>query len=311
MPSNYLQSSDYSAFGIANNSNTAQLVTQASQLIDGYLKRTEGLIYVPDVNGTPIYMQSLLPSSVASSQTLTITENISPSNNPSAPMVNVTVTGPVTTIQKGAVGIIDIGNDIVEPVIVTSITGNIATLFSINYSHLSGATIQFGLLIDEQIDMYNSRPITKLAKCPIANVIGGLGRYSYTRKNDSTQRLVDDTNLLAIYTQFGGPPSWEPWTPTTDMWDIYTGEFWAPAGVMLAYFTQIRVQYVAGFTYLTLPANIKQACANIINNTLQMPINAGIKSITAGGTNMTRFSNTLIDANTKDLLDPYAARLFV
>lgn len=301
MPSIYLQSTDYAQYGIANNANTSQLVTRASQIIDSFLKRPEGLIYAVDANNTPIYMQSPVAS-----QTLTTTQSISPGKT-----ISVTVTGASSIIQNGAVGILDIGQSSVEPVIVNSVTGNTIILYNVNNSHNSGATIQFGLLIDEQIDMFNNRPITKLSRCPVMNVIGGEGRYSYSRNNSAIQNMVDDINMLAIYSQFGGPPAWEPWTPTPSMWDINTGELWVPSGVMLSYFSQIRVHYVAGFTYANLPANIKQACANIINNIIGSPIGADIKSYRAGDTAIERYSNTLIDNDTRDLLIMYCARMFV
>lgn len=53
-PSVYLQSSDYATYGVPN-ATTAQ-VNQSSALIDGYLCRSEGLIYTLDQNNNPIAM---------------------------------------------------------------------------------------------------------------------------------------------------------------------------------------------------------------------------------------------------------------
>lgn len=54
MPSQYLQSSDYAAYGVPNT--TADQVTKASAIIDGYLDKPDGLIYNVDGSNNPISM---------------------------------------------------------------------------------------------------------------------------------------------------------------------------------------------------------------------------------------------------------------
>lgn len=309
MPNQYLQGADLTTFG-APNATTAQVV-KASSIIDGYLSREEGLLYTADNLGNPLYMTGKSPDF-----TITLSSNISPGL-----AVSATVTGPVQSINyQGPVGIIDrIGSNTAnaEPLVVTSVTKINNTMWtiifkSVTYSHLSGATIDFGLLIQEEIDMPAGRPICKVSRWPVLNIFSGYGRYGYGRRNVTDNIVVNEYNLLASISAFGGPPIWEPWTPDPSMWDVQTGELWAPAGIMLSYYSQIRVYYIAGFTYTNLPNQVKQACANIINSFNDIGVNsAGIKTLQAGMSRIDRFSNTIIDSDTQKLLSPFRSRLYV
>ena len=66
-----------------------------------------------------------------------------------------------------------------------------------------------------------------------------------------------------------------------------------------------RVRYVAGWTYETLPAGIKQATANIVRNGIDAQMPTGVKTLKAGDATITRFAPTVIDADTRELLAPY------
>lgn len=300
MPISYLESDDYSTYGLAEATTSSQVIL-AGEIIDNYLSRNEGLIYVPDINGLPLYMQKPVAQF-----TLTLTQDLSPGKN-----VIVTVSGTYPSIRMGLAGIINVDNSTCEALIVVAVNGNALTIANVNNSHVIGETIEFGLLIEEQLDMPTNRSLTNLGKWPIMNVIALHGRYGYTRGYNPINSLVDDLNILSELTAFGGPPAWEICTATPDMYDPYTGQFWAPAGIMNAYFSQLRVQYVAGYTYANLPSAIKMACARIITNINDQPANASFKSMQAGDQSMVRFNNTIIDQETKTMLQPFSVRLFV
>lgn len=301
MVSTYLQSSDYANYGVPNA--TSAQVTQASVLIDAYLQRPEGLIYVNGGNGLPCYMQSK-----TADMTMTVSGSITAGTN-----VIVTVTG-VTPKNSfvGQVVILDrLNTNVTEAVVIAAVNGNNVTLSSVQFNHSPDALIEFDLVITEQRQMPQGRPLVQLFKIPAVNILGGQGRYGYGRRNSSDNMVVNEYNLLAAVSQYGGPPVWETFNPANADVDPLTGELWAPSGILLAYYTEIKIYYIAGYTYSTLPSVIKLACANIINAATQSPVNANFKSMRAGDTELVRFGPTLIDKDTQDMLKPFAARSFV
>ena len=308
MPALYLQGSDATAYGAATA--TPQQIQQASAQIDTYLSRREGLLYGVDGGGNPAYMLGL-----NAQFSLTLTASIAPGTS-----VSAIVTGPVSMIQVGAVFVIDIGTpSITEALVVQSITGTTLIFANVKYAHASGATLADGLLIAEQRTMPQNRPITQLSRWPIVAMPSGVGRYGYMRRGDDGYSQIDTYNLLAVMSKFGGPPAWEPFTPEANSIDPNTGTFWVPAGVLLAYYTEVRVHYIAGWTYTSLPGDIKQACANIINAAnAQSGVPGNVQKYAAGTFSIQRFAgrpgemnSALIDDDTKVLLAPYRARIFV
>ncbi len=302
MPSSYLQGDDKAIYGVPNA--TDSQIALSSSLIDGYLQRPEGLVWVPDANGNPCYMLSLSPSF-----TLTATDDI-------APGLNVNVTGAVQAIslgssQCGLVAILDRGDDSKrEAVIVVSISGNTLQLANVQFDHASGAKLDFGLVIFEECQMPSGRPLTNVKRTPVRMILAGQGRYGYPRRGNAFFE-INEYNLLAAITKFGGPPVWEIFDQTLVGVDPNTGQLWAPAGILLAYYTEIRFSYIAGWTYDSLPPAIKMACANIVNAAVTFPINGAISSYRAGDTAITKFASSNIDDDTKALLEPFTARHFV
>lgn len=70
---------------------------------------------------------------------------------------------------------------------------------------------------------------------------------------------------------------------------------------------QVQVEYVAGWLYAALPFAIKQACANLITaaSGVFQGINGNVSSVKAGDAQVTRFKDTVMDSDTKALLQPY------
>lgn len=300
MPSVYLQSSDYANYGVSASATAAQ-VTQASGYIDAYLQRPEGLIWVGDGNGVPCYMQAKIPDF-----TLNSSGAISPGSN-----VTVTVTGPIGAVQVGYIAILDRANtNLTEACSIVGINGSVLTLSNVQFSHASNCTLDIGLTIFEERQMPQGRPLTTVSKTPVIQVLNGQGRYGYGRRGTAGNYEVNEYNLLATVTKFGGPPIWEPF-PTSNLGvNPNTGELWIPAGILLAYYTEIRINYVAGWSYASLPYEIKQACANLINASINSQIVGNTKRLRAGDTEIERFAATYIDNDTKILLDPFKARVF-
>lgn len=329
MPSQYLQgSADLAGYGVPNA--TVQQVEQASTIIDGYLKRREGLIYEVDGYGNPCAMAAKEPTF-----TLTAQEAF----GPGAVNVAIQVTGPINQIVQGEVLIVDRGlptEEAVEVQIspvpfsnspngisgVNTITGaiwgsngnqtatvNQITIASCAFAHASGALLMGGLVIKEEHPLPSDRPICQLNRVPAVAILSGQGRYGYGRRGNTQFYAIQQFNLLNMLQGFTGPPLWINFQVNINNLDPERGTFWVPSGVFLAYYSRVRAWYVAGFSYDNLPAPVKQACANVINVLQTYGPSSAIAAQGAGAINIKRFQDTVIDADTRELLRPYTARL--
>jgi hypothetical protein len=311
MPSAYLQATDYVAYGLPSSTTAAQ-VTQASELIDGYLRRPEGLIYTPDATGQPCYMTALSPE-----LSFTSVGAFGPGNG-----IAVNVNGPTAMLQVGDCVVLDrLANpNLVEAVQITNISGQQVTLGTtaanvpngVMFQHAAGCTMETGLLITEKRYLPKNRSEISLAKTPVARIVGGTGRYGYGRRGDQASYNTDNFNLLASLMKFGGPPAWEIWPANTAAGiEAETGQVWVPAGIMLAYYSEIKARYVAGFQYSNLPATIKLACAQLVSGLASLPPLGNVRTYQAGDTKIEQFTASLFSDDVKAMLGPYRARMFV
>jgi hypothetical protein len=260
------------------------------------------MVWVPDGTGAPGWMAALSPS-----QTFTSPGPIAPGNNVSVPLV-----GGVSSLLVGDVLILDRANPaIAEPVAIVSITGQNVILQNVVFAHPGPCTFDKGMTIKQHKFMPDGRPVTNLAFTPVARLLAGQGRYGYGRRGASSRYQVDEFNLLASLSHFGGPPVWEFFPIINTGVDFETGMVWVPAGVMLAYYSEINLWYVAGYPASGLPAAIKMACANIVMSQGAIPQLGATKMYKAGDTALERFASSAIDDDTKALLAPFMAKLFV
>lgn len=308
MPSEYLQAADYDDFGVED-SQRPQII-QASAMIDGFLRRTHGLLYADGADGQPCYMTSPGPEF-----TLTAAGDFGPGNG-----IAVQATGPVAALQVGDCLVLDRENkNKTEVVQVTSMNGNTIVLGTssantpngVQFAHSAGCKMEAGLVITERKYVPKNRSEVTLGYAPVARVIGGTGRYGYGRRGDSAAYNTDNFNLLASLSKFGGPPAWEIWPANSSAGiEPYTGQLWIPAGIMLAYYSEVRVRYVAGYTYGNLPDQIKMACAQLVQVMLQNPTLGNAKSMRAGDTAIEQFAASILSDDVKALLQPFKARMF-
>lgn len=299
MPSAYLQSADYANYGVPNA--TVAQVSSASVLIDAYLKRPEGLIWSPDSGGNPAWMAALTPA-----LTLNAAAGFAPGTN-----VTVPITGLIAGLNVGEVLIADRTNGAKsEALVVGSITGNSVIFQSVVNSHLTGCALDLGMTLKQHKFMPDGRPMTTMAYTPIVRLLSGQGRYGYGRRGDAARYMVDEFNLLASLSHFGGPPVWEAFPLTNTGVDPQTGQLWVPAGVMLAYYSEVNIWYVAGYSYANLPDQIKFACAQLITAKLNALQAGNVKSYKAGDTQIQMFAASLLDDDAKAQLAPFRAKLF-
>jgi hypothetical protein len=302
--SQYLQSADYANYGVSGTN--AQQVAAASVLIDAYLMRPEGLLYSVDGNGLPGWMTAKDPDC-----TLALAAPISPGQN--VPATFTAATQPTAAqLQVGAVLILDRANaGIAEPVVVASNTNGAVTFQSVSFAHSANATADWGLVVEEERVLPQGRPKGRISHWPLRRLISGKGRYGFGRRGSGSAAFpLEEFNLLAVFQKFGGPPQWEQMNVSLVAVEPQ-GDFWIPAGIMLAYYTRVYLAFVAGWTYASLPPEIKQATANIINNTGAQQIPGNIKSIKAGDTQITKFASSVIDDDTKAMINRYRVRQFI
>jgi hypothetical protein len=306
---------DAASFGLPAQVTAAQ-VRQASDYADSYLRRPEGLVWLPDYSGAPGWMANLTPR-----LTLIAGSAIAPGQN-----VVVPVTPSFNTADSvGEVLVLDRTGPNPEMVVISGAAPGQITLASVANAHASGVTLEMGLVILEERQMPNKRSVTRVSRPNFVRLLAGQGRYGYGRRSDQMAGTYNEVNLLATLATFGGPPQWVPFDITQASVSVMTGEVWVPAGMLLAYYTDVRVRYVAGFAASTIPEAIKQATANIALNLATLPpeLSSGlIRRVKAGDTEIDRFGhaaaagrgagvgNSLIDADTKALLDPYRVRSY-
>lgn len=302
-------SADYETYGVPLAGGAH--VMRASLLIDHYLRRPEGLVYGTDANGQPAYMVSKAPSLVASYNGV-----ISPGLSVAVPLPgyvgspsgdNDSLIGEVVILDRTL-------SNVCEACIVQRIANGVVTLTNVQFAHTGTTlpiTLEFGLCVDEEMSMPSQRSVTRLAEWPIAKLQSGIGRYGYARRTDQGLGYFYDMNLLTTLSAFGGPPTWTPFfTPASSM-NPQTGELWVPAGTLLSYYTDIKMRYVAGWSYSTLPSQIKVACGVIVDAMATAPMGPQIRRFNAGKLQIERFADTVLDGDIKSMLRPYMANWMI
>ena len=276
---------------------------QASAIVDAYLKRPEGMIYVCDKNGNPAFMKGLSPSF-----SYTIAGGV-----PSG--LNVAVTVTPTNVRPDMVGEVMILSredpEALEAVVVSGTVGNNTLVFSsVQFAHSAPAKADLGMVISEERSLPNKRSIARYSKFPCVAILSLMGRYGYGRRSNQVSGNFQEMNLLASVQSFGGPPQWIPVTITQASWSDATGEIWVPAGLLMAYYSDVKLKYVAGFP--APPDPLVRATAQVALSLISTSVygGGGIKSISAGDTRIQRFGSTNMDDDTRRLLVPYIARTF-
>jgi hypothetical protein len=188
MPSVYLDSSEYDAFGLTSTVTDGQ-VMRASALIDAYLKRPLGLAYLMDRDGVPCAMQGGSPR-----MTYTLGA-LSPGSN-----VTVAIT-PANATQDliGEVLIVEVDSVNIEALVVTAVpSAGQLTFKAVKYSHANGTRASLGFVITEEKSLPGRRSVVRSMQHPFVTMLSCLGRYGYGRRSDQAAGTWGDVNLLAM-----------------------------------------------------------------------------------------------------------------
>jgi len=195
MPSRYILPNEYPVYGLPNTTTDPQ-VFQASALIDAYLQRPEGLVWLPDSLGQPAYMAALEPK-----LTLNSSGAITAGSKVTVPLAQNVL---ILSDMLGEVVILDRGSANVEACVISNVGQGTITLLNVINSHSANCTIDTGLTIMEQRQLPAKRSIVRTMR-PIVRLLSGMGRYGYGRRTDQTAGFYNEVNLLAAIQTFGGP----------------------------------------------------------------------------------------------------------
>lgn len=292
---------DYERFGVPL-AQAAQ-VMRASLLIDHYLRRPEGCLWMPDANGVPCYMAAKSPTMV-----LQYNGVIAPGQNVTLPINgwagdNDSVIGEMVVLDR-------LVPDVTETCLLNVNNQGSIGFQSVHFEHDGTQvpiTLEFGLSVEEQAQLPQQRSVTRLSQWPVARLQSGVGRYGYGRRLDQTLGFFYDANLLSTLSAFGGPPVWVPFATPASSLNPLTGDIWVPAGTLLAYYTDVKFRYISGWSADTLPDQIKVACAAIVDAMSAGPMGPQVRRFTAGKVNIDRFADTVLDTDIKHMLRPYMA----
>lgn len=129
-------------------------------------------------------------------------------------------------------------------------------------------------------------------------------RFSQGRRGESAELNHNQAFGMQIATAFGLPGTWS--TFDVAQIDVYESarELMFPANFLGLGYNEAEVVYTAGF--VTIPDQIKVACAQIVRNAQTTP-GLNVKTSRLDTLQMTYFSDSLIDDGVRALLKPYLA----
>lgn len=320
--SDYIQPSEYAAYGIS--SAQAFQVSRASRLIDTYCARAKyGFVYGVDGNGNPAYMTAASPDIVWKS-----IGGISPGQNIVVPVASgqvvIDIIGKTVTLDAATPSIcevctiVGVTNSVIANGPTPAIPATI-TLGNVVFSHPPtgpGVDLVGGLQIFESRYIDTRRAYVRVAQFPVNNILSGAGRIEYGRRSGQITGSYYDNSILAVFStaQWGGAPPWLIFDVTQGDINPLTGQVWIPVCVYLLSYSEVRLWYTAGYTLANLPAQIKQACANIVTRYLSVAgtpmMDSTFKKMSAGDTSLERFKNVSVDEETANMLDPFRANQY-
>ena len=296
---NYLQSPEYETYGVP--SITDAVVSQACSVVDAYLNRPEGILYSDDSTGNPLFMSRKFPEG-----SFTLQVDITPGTN----VVATISRGPILGVGSSLV--LDRKNSAAETVYVTQVTNaTTVTLASVLNAHVSGATAESGMCIENTLNVPKSRYFVTLPQGPIRRVVAAVGRVGYSRRGEAQGMLSPQTyGLLTSLQQFGGAPIWQIIQFMPNDIELEKNQLWTPMGILMTPYSEVRVSYIAGFSLRNLPVAIKQATAILARAINESPAGSSISSFKAGEVQMDRFLSSVLDDDLRSMLNPYRAAFY-
>lgn len=154
------------------------------------------------------------------------------------------------------------------------------------------------------------RNITRLFNLPVVSISAVEGRNSYGRRSD--QRVLSGrAPFYGIVPNLYGVPQWVTIDTVSIDLDPQSGEIWLPTNIAFGVYGEVRVTYTAGYTALTMPEQIKAACANICKTMRLRGIpdvgSLSVEEITVNYINPAS-GPSFLSEDTRRMLDRYVAK---
>lgn len=150
------------------------------------------------------------------------------------------------------------------------------------------------------------RNVVRLPQQPANELVSLQGRYKRNRRSDEPLPCSDIMILEGSYST-NGIPKWIDIPVDDAQLDVETGRLWVPLTLTGLKFSEVRVQYRAGFR--VIPSPVKQAVALIVR---EMPDpetfqrnTSRVRGVQEGDMRLDFFEPGLVPKEAHDLLRPY------
>jgi len=157
----------------------------------------------------------------------------------------------------------------------------------------------------ERLAIQPDRQQVLLSVLPVLELLRAGGRYTHGQRHTS-RTYGSQIDFLLLNGGIGTPPGFIPLL--IDEFDLYgaTGELWIPSGILLHGWTEIEVEYLAGWTQP--PDRLKFAIAEIIN-TMRAKGVAGRQSYRVGSVSQQFASEGFVSKTARDALQPFIVQV--
>lgn len=304
----YIQSAGYAQYGLPATTTATQVYT-ASGLLDAYLRRPEGVEIGLDAAGAPAYMTAPNPgftykiaAPISAGQNVVAT--FAASGAGSSPPLNPNMLGDVLLLDRA-------NNATRETCIISAVAWPQVTLTNVQFDHAANCTVEQGLAIFEQVPLPAARMLGRISRPGNPWLLSGMGIYAYGRRSDQVSGRFGNWALLTLVgPNFGGPPVWVPWPVSQAGVDPSTLDVWISWGFWPTPFSDVRIWYIAGWTYATIPEPIKWATAQLVTAAVQDgPASQNIRRWSADQISLERWTQSNLSPDIVRQLQQYRARV--
>jgi hypothetical protein len=170
-------------------------------------------------------------------------------------------------------------------------------------AHCKRATLMVTEYV-ERVRFSEGAQTARLSYGPIGSITAVRVRFGRGRRGDLADLLPQGIMGFQVASAFGLPGTWSTLDPATV--DVYATarELTFPYNLLGLAYNEAEITYTAGF--VTVPVQIKAACAQIVKNTQNTP-GLNVKTSRLDTMQMEYFAGSLIDDDVRRMLKSYVA----